>query len=174
MSIELVKPRRLSAGDRIAAVSPSWGGPGAYPGRYAAGKRQFQAEFGIAVIEMPHTLAPPDWVRANPKARAEDLMAAFADGASEERERAQIRQICENLAPGSALDMVEAGGRITEADPTNTSVGIGGFPDRDGKVTLDACLMNWAGDIGAVCALEDIAHPVSVARAVMESARPGE
>lgn len=69
---------------------------------------------------------------------------------------------------GSALDMVEAGGRIAEADPTNTSVGIGGFPDRDGKVTLDACIMNWAGDIGAVCALEDIAHPVSVARAVME------
>ena len=79
MSIELVKPRRLSAGDRIAAVSPSWGGPGAYPGRYAAGKRQFEAEFGISVIEMPHTLAPPDWVRANPKARADDLMAAFAD-----------------------------------------------------------------------------------------------
>lgn len=69
---------------------------------------------------------------------------------------------------GSALDMVEAGGRVTEADPTNTSVGVGGFPDRDGKVTLDACLMNWAGDIGAVAALEDIAHPVSVARAVME------
>lgn len=79
MSIEVVKPRRLLAGDRIAAVSPSWGGPGAYPGRYAAGKRQFEAEFGISVIEMPHTLAPPDWVRANPKARADDLMAAFAD-----------------------------------------------------------------------------------------------
>lgn len=71
-------------------------------------------------------------------------------------------------AGGDALDMVEAGGRITEADPTNTSVGIGGWPDRDGKVTLDACVMTWAADIGAVCALEDIAHPVSVARAVME------
>lgn len=69
---------------------------------------------------------------------------------------------------GSALDMVEAGGRLAEADPGNTSVGIGGFPDRDGKVTLDACIMSWNGDIGAVCALEDIAHPVSVARAVME------
>ena len=75
----LVKPRRLAPGDRIAAVSPSWGGPGAYPGRYAAGKRQFEAEFGIEIVEMAHTLAPPDWVRANPKARAEDLMAAFAD-----------------------------------------------------------------------------------------------
>jgi muramoyltetrapeptide carboxypeptidase LdcA involved in peptidoglycan recycling len=75
----LVKPRRLAPGDRIAAVSPSWGGPGAYPGRYAAGKRQFEAEFGITIVEMAHTLASPDWVRANPRARAEDLMAAFAD-----------------------------------------------------------------------------------------------
>jgi len=69
---------------------------------------------------------------------------------------------------GSALDMVEAGARVAEADVENTSVGIGGYPDRDGRVTLDACIMNWKGDIGAVCALEDFAHPVSVARAVME------
>lgn len=72
------------------------------------------------------------------------------------------------LAGGSALDMVEAGGRVAEADPTNTSVGLGGWPDRDGKVTLDACVMTWAGDVGAVCALEDVNHAVSVARAVME------
>lgn len=72
------------------------------------------------------------------------------------------------LAGGDALDMVEAGGRVAEADPTNTSVGLGGWPDRDGKVTLDACVMTWAGDIGAVCALEDVNHAVSVARAVME------
>lgn len=69
---------------------------------------------------------------------------------------------------GSALDMVEAGGRTAEADETNSSVGLGGLPDRDGRVTLDACVMTWAGDIGAVCALEDIVHAVSVARRVME------
>ena len=69
---------------------------------------------------------------------------------------------------GSALDMVEAGGRVAEADETNSSVGLGGQPDRDGRVTLDACVMTWAGDIGAVCALEDVVHAVSVARAVME------
>ena len=72
------------------------------------------------------------------------------------------------LAGGSALDMVEAGGRVAEDDPTNTSVGLGGRPDRDGRVTLDACVMTWAGDVGAVCALEDVNHAVSVARAVME------
>jgi N4-(beta-N-acetylglucosaminyl)-L-asparaginase len=72
------------------------------------------------------------------------------------------------LEGGSALDMVEAGGRLTEADGGNGSVGRGGLPDRDGVVTLDACIMGWAGDIGAVCALEDVVHAVSVARAVME------
>ena len=69
---------------------------------------------------------------------------------------------------GSALDMVEAGGRVAEADETNSSVGLGGLPDRDGRVTLDACIMAWNGDIGAVCALEDVVHAVSVARRVME------
>ena len=71
-------------------------------------------------------------------------------------------------AGGSALDMVEAGGRVAEADESNSSVGLGGLPDRDGRVTLDACVMTWAGDIGAVCALEDVVHAVSVARTVME------
>ncbi len=71
-------------------------------------------------------------------------------------------------AGGSALDMVEAGARLTEADGTNSSVGLGGLPDRDGVVTLDACIMGWDGEIGAVCAVEDIVHVVSVARAVME------
>lgn len=71
-------------------------------------------------------------------------------------------------AGGSALDMVETGGKVAEADESNSSVGLGGMPDRDGHVTLDACVMTWAGDIGAVCALEDVVHAVSVARAVME------
>lgn len=69
---------------------------------------------------------------------------------------------------GTAVDMVEAGARVPEADPTNHSVGFGGYPDRDGHVTLDAVIMDQAGNVGAVCALEDIVHAVSVARAVME------
>lgn len=75
----MTKPRRLMPGDRIAAVSPSWGGPGTFPDRYAAGKRQFEEAFGVEVVDMAHTLASADWIRANPRARAEDLMAAFAD-----------------------------------------------------------------------------------------------
>lgn len=70
---------------------------------------------------------------------------------------------------GSALDAVEKGVMVIEADPTNLSVGIGGLPDRDGRVTLDACIMDEKGNAGSVCALEHIVHPVSVARKVMES-----
>ena len=69
---------------------------------------------------------------------------------------------------GTALDAVEAGVRIVESDPSNSSVGIGGTPDREGKVTLDACIMDHTHRCGSVAFLEDIENPVSVARAVME------
>lgn len=69
---------------------------------------------------------------------------------------------------GRSLDAVEAGARVPEGDPKETSVGLGGLPDRDGKVTLDACIMDENGNIGSVAFLEHIVHPVSVARMVME------
>ncbi|MFN4027593.1 MAG: isoaspartyl peptidase/L-asparaginase family protein [Flavobacterium sp.] len=69
---------------------------------------------------------------------------------------------------GRALDAVEAGVKIPEGDPKERSVGYGGRPDRDGKVTLDACIMDEFANIGSVAALEHIKHPISVARAVME------
>jgi N4-(beta-N-acetylglucosaminyl)-L-asparaginase len=69
---------------------------------------------------------------------------------------------------GRALDAVEAGVKVPEADPTERSVGYGGRPDRDGHVTLDACIMDELGNIGSVACLEHIVHPISVARAVME------
>jgi N4-(beta-N-acetylglucosaminyl)-L-asparaginase len=68
----------------------------------------------------------------------------------------------------TALDAVEQGVMIEEADEKNLTVGKGGLPDRDGKVTLDACIMNSNGDYGAVLAMEDITHAISVARKVME------
>ncbi|MCB0596700.1 MAG: N(4)-(beta-N-acetylglucosaminyl)-L-asparaginase [Lewinellaceae bacterium] len=67
-----------------------------------------------------------------------------------------------------ALDAVEQGVRVAEADPDDMSVGYGGRPDRDGRVTLDACIMDEEGNCGSVCFLQDIRHPVSVARLVME------
>ena len=69
---------------------------------------------------------------------------------------------------GRALDAVEAGVKIPEADPKERSVGYGGRPDRDGRVTLDACIMDDFSNIGSVGCLEHIVHPISVARAVME------
>lgn len=69
---------------------------------------------------------------------------------------------------GRCLDAVEAGARVPEADPEDTSVGYGGFPDRDGHVTLDACIMDEFGNAGSVSFLEHIMHPVSVARRVLE------
>ena len=71
-------------------------------------------------------------------------------------------------AGGSLIDAVEAGGMVPEADPTNHSVGYGGYPDRDGHVTLDAVIMDDRGGVGAVAALEDTVHAISVARRVME------
>ena len=70
---------------------------------------------------------------------------------------------------GKAIDAVEAGVRIPEADPEVSSVGLGGWPDRDGHVTLDACIMDETGNCGSVSFLENIMHPISVARLVMES-----
>lgn len=69
---------------------------------------------------------------------------------------------------GSALDMIEAAARIVEEDAEGLSVGLGGLPDRDGIVTLDACCMDHLGRAGSVAALQNIMHPLSVARKVME------
>lgn len=69
---------------------------------------------------------------------------------------------------GRALDAVEAGVKVPEGDPSERSVGYGGRPDRDGRVTLDACIMDEFANIGSVACLEHIKHPISVARAVME------
>lgn len=69
---------------------------------------------------------------------------------------------------GSVLDAVEAGVRVTESDASNQSVGLGGLPDRDGNVTLDACIMDHDSKCGAVSFLQHIENPISVARKVME------
>jgi N4-(beta-N-acetylglucosaminyl)-L-asparaginase len=70
---------------------------------------------------------------------------------------------------GRALDAVEAGVMVTEAEVHNCCVGLNAYPDRDGHVTLDACIMDEHGNAGSVCFLERIKHPISVARKVMEN-----
>jgi L-asparaginase/N4-(beta-N-acetylglucosaminyl)-L-asparaginase len=69
---------------------------------------------------------------------------------------------------GKSIDAVEKGVMVTEADPKNTTVGIGGAPDRDGNVTLDACIMDEHDNCGSVAFLQNFKHPISVARKVMD------
>ncbi|MCA9262976.1 MAG: N(4)-(beta-N-acetylglucosaminyl)-L-asparaginase [Planctomycetales bacterium] len=70
------------------------------------------------------------------------------------------------------LDAIELGVHVVEQDASNDSVGLGGIPNAAGVVQLDACVMDGIGHrAGAVAALEQTLHPVSVARRVMERTR---
>jgi muramoyltetrapeptide carboxypeptidase LdcA involved in peptidoglycan recycling len=77
----LIKPQRLRPGDKVATVSLSGGTAGREEctWRYEQGKERLQAVFGLEVVEMPHTLASPEYLEKHPEARAADMMAAFAD-----------------------------------------------------------------------------------------------
>ena len=68
----------------------------------------------------------------------------------------------------SALDAIEKGCMVEEANEKGQSVGKGGLPDRDGNVSLDACIMNSQGDCGSVVYVQNIKHVISLARKVME------
>ncbi len=70
---------------------------------------------------------------------------------------------------GKAIDAVEAGVRIPESDPEIRSVGYGGYPDVEGNVTLDACIMDENQNCGSVAFLQNIKNPISVARLVMDN-----
>ncbi|HLR51980.1 MAG TPA: S66 peptidase family protein [Candidatus Avamphibacillus sp.] len=77
----LMKPKKLNKGDKVATVSPSWGGAGErnLSWRYEQGIERLNDVFGLEVIAMPHSLKGADYLYENPKARAEDLMMAFSD-----------------------------------------------------------------------------------------------
>lgn len=79
--LKLIKPKGLKPGDKIAAVSLSWGGAGDADllWRYDLGKKRLQEQFGLDVVEMPNTLKGSDYLYHHPEKRAEDLMAAFSD-----------------------------------------------------------------------------------------------
>ena len=74
-----IKPKKLKPGDKVAAISMSWGGPGTFRHRYEAGKRQLQEALGVTVVETAHALRSAEWLERNPQARADDLMDAFED-----------------------------------------------------------------------------------------------
>ena len=74
-----VKPSRLSKGDTVAVLSPSWGGPNSFPHVYELGVKMLETAFGLKVTEYPTTSADADFLYANPKLRAEDVNRAFSD-----------------------------------------------------------------------------------------------
>ena len=90
------------------------------------------------------------------------IVSTWADGKQVNNEAWEILR-----SNGRSLDAVESGARWME-DQLNCCVGLGGYPDRDGVVTLDSCIMDEYSNCGAVASLEQIKHPVSVARKVME------
>ncbi len=71
--MEFLKPKRLEAGDTIAAISLSDGAAGLFPHVYETAKKNLEQLFGLKVISTPHALKDPNWIYKNPKARAEDL-----------------------------------------------------------------------------------------------------
>ena len=77
--MEYVKPPRLRSGDSVAVVSTSWGGPHVFPHVFGAGIRALTHRFGLRVVEFPTARMAPDDLAADPRARAADLNAAFAD-----------------------------------------------------------------------------------------------
>lgn len=79
--MNLVKPKRLKRGDKVATVSLSWGGAGDEDllWRYNLGKKRLQEQFGLEVVEMPNTLKGSEYLYDHPEKRAEDLMMAFTD-----------------------------------------------------------------------------------------------
>lgn len=90
------------------------------------------------------------------------MISTWADGLNTNKEGWAVLD-----KNGTAMDAIEAGAVWIESQ-TNCCVGLGGNPDRDGIVTLDACVMDHAYNCGGVAALERIKHPLSVARLVME------
>jgi N4-(beta-N-acetylglucosaminyl)-L-asparaginase len=68
----------------------------------------------------------------------------------------------------SAIDAIVSGVGVCEGDPDNRSVGYGGLPDREGHVTLDACIMDAKSNCGSVSFLQEIKHPIAVAKKVLQ------
>ncbi len=127
-------------------------------------RRSFVKKIGLALVVSPvaSVLAKNNTVRSN-NVNKPVVISTWNHGLDA---NAAAWEILKNN--GSAVDAVEAGVRVPESDPNNTSVGLGGFPDRDGNVTLDACIMDQHQNCGSVAFLQGIQNPISVARLVMD------
>jgi muramoyltetrapeptide carboxypeptidase LdcA involved in peptidoglycan recycling len=96
----LKKPNKLQRGDKVATVSPSWGGAGEpeIRWRYEQGVKRLEEVFGLEVVPMPNSLKGADYLYKNPQARAEDLMTAFKDE--------QIKGIITNIGGDDSIRLL--------------------------------------------------------------------
>jgi len=116
---------------------------------------------GDAVVDEQTTNTPLQGITK--KANGAVVLSTWKHGLAANAKAWEVLQ-----AGGNVLDAVEQGVAVVESDFTNRSVGLGGMPDRDGKVTLDACIQDHEGRAGAVAFMQRFEHPISIARAVME------
>jgi muramoyltetrapeptide carboxypeptidase LdcA involved in peptidoglycan recycling len=72
---EFIVPPKVTTGDKVAVVSPSFAAPGMFPAVHEIAMRRLRDEFGVEPVEYPTTRR----LDAAPEDRAADLMAAFAD-----------------------------------------------------------------------------------------------
>ena len=79
--MNLIKPPKLTPGDKVATVSLSWGGVGNSDirWRYDLGVSRLKSVFGLEAVAMTHSFMGQDYLRDHPKDRARDLMEAFTD-----------------------------------------------------------------------------------------------
>ena len=77
--MEIIRPPRLRAGDRVAVVATSWPGSSVYPHVYRAGLAALREVFGLEVVEYPSTAFTPEYAAAHPAERAADLNRALGD-----------------------------------------------------------------------------------------------
>ncbi|MBL7075047.1 N(4)-(beta-N-acetylglucosaminyl)-L-asparaginase [candidate division KSB1 bacterium] len=128
-------------------------------------RRDFLQKAGLVGLGLSQLKYVNLWAKGRPSRRGEFpvVISTWKHGLAANTKAGEIL-----MAGGKALDAVEKGVNVSEADPELMSVGYGGLPDEDGVVTLDACIMGPDGNCGAVAFLQDIVHPISVARRVME------
>jgi len=131
-------------------------------------RKQFITRSGLLALAGSFGIKAFSSSRTQQKKNPFSIMAAPAVIATWDNRKATQSTMQKIMDGKSALDAVEAGARVPEADPDDMSVGYGGLPDRDGNVTLDACIMDYLGNCGSVTYLQHIMHPISVARLVME------
>jgi len=123
-----------------------------------------RAFLGTALAGLGAALAGRSTAAAAASPEQACLLSTHPSGMAANRQALEVLR-----GGGTALDAVEQGVMVVEADPTDTSVGYGGWPNRDGVVELDAAIVDGVTlRCGAVAALRDVKHPVAVARRVME------